>query len=106
MQSFIWIVIKRPNAKMQEGRGNNSFLGLSQLVCILQEGNSYSRRYENVPGSRVRTSLIKPTMPYSEWQCPEEYSKEYAIYTSLKWSKAPRDRTQAIVPLTLRESNK
>lgn len=33
---------------MEEGQGNNSFLGLSQLVYILQEGNSYSRRYETV----------------------------------------------------------
>jgi hypothetical protein len=33
---------------MEEGQGNNSFLGLSQLVCILQEGNSYSRQYETV----------------------------------------------------------
>jgi hypothetical protein len=33
---------------MEEGQGNNSFLGHSQLVYILQEGNSYSRRYETV----------------------------------------------------------
>ena len=37
---------------MQEGQGINSFLGLSQLVRILQDGNSFSRRYETVPGSR------------------------------------------------------
>ena len=39
---------------MEEGQVNNSFLGLSQLVCILQEGNSYSGRYETVPNRELK----------------------------------------------------
>ena len=38
---------------MEEGQVNNSFLGLSQLVCILQEGNSYSGQYETVPNREL-----------------------------------------------------
>ena len=43
---------------MEEGQGNNSFLGLSQLVCILQEGNSYSRRYETVRNRELECHKI------------------------------------------------